>query len=147
MLASPFRRIVPKQERLRTFPRTYMETSLAGVASLPRKYPAGVKFDGRSFAPQLRGEKGTPREWLFVQLGDNWHVRNDGWKLNEAGELFDLSNLPWEEKPVAKGAETEAAKSARAKLQAVLDELNPTAGKSGPDRKAAKKAKKKKGKD
>jgi arylsulfatase A len=52
------------------------------------KLPEGVKFDGRSFAPQLRGEKGNPREWLFVQLGRGWYVRDDGWKLNEQGELF-----------------------------------------------------------
>jgi len=30
------------------------------------KLPEGVKFDGRSFALQLRGEKGKPREWIFV---------------------------------------------------------------------------------
>jgi len=28
----------------------------------------------------------TPREWVFVQLGRKWSVREDGWKLNEAGE-------------------------------------------------------------
>jgi hypothetical protein len=27
--------------------------------------PADVKIDGRSFLPQLRGEKGNPREWLY----------------------------------------------------------------------------------
>jgi arylsulfatase A len=31
----------------------------AGVA-----VPAEMKVDGRSFLPQLRGEKGTPREWI-----------------------------------------------------------------------------------
>ncbi len=108
------------------------------------KMPAGVKFDGHSFTPQLRGEKGTPREWLDVQWGGNWHVRNDGWKLNESGELFDLSGMTWAEKLVTRDAETDAAKSARVKLQAALDELNPAAGKTAaaPD-KAAKKAKKK----
>ena len=50
--------------------------------------PADVKFDGRSFAPQLRGEKGNPRESIFVQLGAGWYVRDDGWKMNEKGELF-----------------------------------------------------------
>ena len=33
------------------------------------KLPEGVTFDSRSFAPQLRGEKGKPRDWVFVQLG------------------------------------------------------------------------------
>jgi arylsulfatase A len=106
------------------------------------KMPAGVKFDGHSFTPQLRGEKGTPREWLYVQLGGNWHVRNDGWKLNQSGELFDLGNMPWEEKPVSKDNQSDAAKSARAKLQAALDELNPASGKTDGGT-GAKKAKKK----
>ncbi|MEK7751179.1 MAG: sulfatase-like hydrolase/transferase, partial [Acidobacteriota bacterium] len=53
------------------------------------KLPQGVTIDGRSFAAQLRGQKGSPREWIFVQLGRRWYVRDDGWKLNEAGELFD----------------------------------------------------------
>jgi arylsulfatase A len=110
------------------------------------RMPEGVKFDGHSFAPQLRGEKGTPREWLYVQLGANWYVRNDGWKLNQSGELFDLSGMPWEEKRVAGDAESAAARSARAKLQAALDELNPAAGKSAPSTKGGKKAKKKKSK-
>ena len=56
------------------------------------KLPAGVKFDGRCFAPQLRGEKGNPREWIFVQLGRGWYVRDDGWKLNEKGELFSMKD-------------------------------------------------------
>ena len=37
---------------------------LAGV-----KPPEGFKTDGQSFAPQLRGEPGTPRAWAYVQLG------------------------------------------------------------------------------
>ena len=28
--------------------------------------PAELKTDGRSFLPQLRGEKGNPREWLYA---------------------------------------------------------------------------------
>jgi arylsulfatase A len=94
------------------------------------KLPNGVKLDGVSFAPQLRGEKGHPREWLFVQLGARWYVRNAGWKLNESGELFDLSDAPFVEKSVAAEGQSDAAKTARQKLQAVLDELNPAAGKN-----------------
>ena len=64
------------------------------------KLPDGLTFDSRSFAPQLRGEKGTPREWTYVQLGAKWYVRNDGWKLTEKGELFDMSDAPFAQKPV-----------------------------------------------
>ena len=105
-----------------------------------------VRVDTRSFAPQLRGEAGKPREWAYVQLGPRWFVREPGWKMNESGELFDMSDAPFVEKPVAPGADTEASKSARTRLTAVLAELNPAAGKSDGASKArtGKKKKKKK---
>ncbi len=97
---------------------------LAGV-----KMPEGMKFDGRSFAPQLRGEKGAPREWAYVQLNQKWFVREAGFKMNEAGELFDMSDAPFVEKSVAVADDTDASKAARARLTAILAELNPAAGK------------------
>ncbi|HEY6169806.1 MAG TPA: hypothetical protein VI454_17335, partial [Verrucomicrobiae bacterium] len=119
---------------------TFVE--LAG-GQLPRDF----KYDSRSIAPQLRGEKGTPREWAYVQLGARWFVREQGWKMNENHELFDMSDAPFVEKPVAASADTDASKSARARLTAVLAELNPAAGKTdGGDgsKKAEKKKKKRK---
>ncbi len=94
------------------------------------KLPESVKIDGRSLAPQLRGEKGKPREWAYVQLGAKWYVREQGWKMNEAGELFDMSDAPFVEKAVAPDADTEVSKAARARLTAVLAELNPAGGKT-----------------
>lgn len=102
---------------------TFLE--LAGV-----KAPEGFKLDGRSLAPQLRGEKGTPREWAYVQLGAKWFVREAGWKMNDGRELFDMSDAPFVEKPVAASADTDASKAARARLTTVLTELNPAAGKT-----------------
>ena len=108
------------------------------------KMPAGLKFDGHSFAPQLRSEQGRPRDWIFVQLGAKWYARNDGWKLNEAGELYDMSDAPFVEKLVPPDSQGDAAKAARKSLQAALDELNPASGKTAPDMDpAAKKAKRK----
>jgi arylsulfatase A len=108
------------------------------------KMPHGVTFDSRSFAPQLRGEQGDPREWAFVQLGARWYVRDAGWKLNQAGELFDLADAPFAEKPVSADSQDEKAKAARQRLQAVLDKLNAAAGKTVPpeEKRAAKAAKK-----
>ena len=114
---------------------TFLE--LAGV-----KPPEGIKFDGRSFATQLRGEKGTPREWAYVQLGARWFVREQGWKMNESAELFDMGDAPFVEKPVAAKSDTDASKAARQRLTAVLAELNPAGTKTDPDVKAAKKKKK-----
>jgi arylsulfatase A len=94
------------------------------------KLPEGVTIDGRSFAPQLHGQKGNPREWIFVQLGRNWYVRDDGWKLNQGGELFDMKDAPFVEKLIAADSTDEAAVAARKRLQAVLDKLNPAGGKT-----------------
>ena len=101
---------------------------LAGV-----KPPGGLKSDGRSFAPQLRGEPGTPRAWAYVQLGAHWYVREPGFKLNQAGNLFDMSDAPFVEKAIAPAADTEQSKAARQRSAAVLAELNPAGGKTDRD--------------
>jgi arylsulfatase A len=112
--------------------------------------PKDFKYDSRSIAPQLRGEKGTPREWAYVQLGAKWFVREQGWKMNEASELFDMSDAPFVEKPVTASADTEVSKAARARLTAVLAELNPAGGKTdgvgSSKQKKGKKADKRKNK-
>jgi arylsulfatase A len=89
------------------------------------KLPEGVKIDGRSFAPQLRGEAGASRDWVFVQLGDGWYVRERGFKLTSEDALMDMSGAPFSEK-ISKDAD------ARARLKAVLDALNPGGGRTVP---------------
>ncbi len=111
------------------------------------KLPQGVTVDGRSFAAQLRGQKGNPREWIFVQLGSRWYVRDGGWKLNRAGELFDMKDAPFVEELVPEDTKDEAAVAARQRLQGVLDKLNPAGGKTiSPEEEAAAKNKGKKNK-
>ena len=96
---------------------------LAGVA-----LPADTVIDGRSLAAQIRGEKNGSRSWVFHQLARNWYVREADWKLNQAGELFDMSDAPFVEKLVAPGSETPAALAARRRLAAALAQLNPAGG-------------------
>jgi arylsulfatase A len=93
------------------------------------KAPEGFKPDGQSFLPQLRGEPGTPRAWAYVQLGAHWYVREPGFKLNEKGDLFDMSDAPFVEKPVAPASDTDASNAARERLAAALAQLDPGAGK------------------
>jgi len=93
------------------------------------KMPEGVTFDSHSFAPQLLGEKGTPRDWVFVQLGARWYVRDQGFKLTQSGELFDMSDAPFAEKPVAADDQDPTAQASRERLQGVLDKLSPASGK------------------
>jgi arylsulfatase A len=106
------------------------------------KLPAGVTLDGHSFAAQLKGQKGTPREWVYVELNGKSFVRDARFKLTNKGELFDLSNAPFEEKPVASDTSDAAAKDARTSLQKVLDDHPTAPGKAvEPAKKAAKRAK------
>jgi arylsulfatase A len=92
------------------------------------KLPQEKTLDGHSFAPQVRGEKGQPRDWVFIEFGKDWFVREANWKLNRAGQLFDVKNAPFEEPLVPAGAENPAASAARQRLQTVLDKLNPAGG-------------------
>ena len=92
------------------------------------KLPENVILDGKSFAPQLKGEKGTPREWIFMELGNQWYVREEKWKLNRANELFDMRNAPFEEILVPADSKDEMAVSARQRLSGVLKSINPEGG-------------------
>jgi len=111
------------------------------------KLPENVVIDGQSFLPQIKGEKGTPREWAYVQLARMWYVRDMNWKLNEKGELYDMSGAPFEEKLVPADSTDPVAMAERAKLQAALDKLNPAGGilddGDGTGRHGGKKEKKK----
>lgn len=103
------------------------------------KPPEDVKLDGHSFAPQIRGEKGTPRNWVYVELNGKSYVRDARFKLTAGGDLFDLTDAPFKEIPVASDSKDSAAKEARESLQAVLDDH-----KAAPYDPAAKQPQKKK---
>ena len=87
--------------------------------------PTNNVLDGKSFAYQLRGGKGTAREWIFTGLGNDWYVRSDNWKLMRSGDLYDMRKAPFEEPLATMDEKTIIEKQ---KLQAVLDKLNPGAG-------------------
>src|SRR5437588_8174337 len=105
------------------------------------KLPDGVKLDTHSFAAQIRGEKGTPREWLYVELNGKSYVRDARYKLTNGGELFDLAEAPFVEKPIASDTTDSAALAGRKKLQQLLSQLPTAPGTANS--KAAKAAKKK----
>ncbi|MBI2688632.1 MAG: sulfatase-like hydrolase/transferase [Acidobacteria bacterium] len=82
-------------------------------------------IDGHSFLPQLRGQKGQPREWIYAWYDPrpghdkerftktDRYVFDRRWKLYEDGRLFDWEADPRETKPVENAA-------VRQKFQAVL---------------------------
>ncbi len=96
-------------------------------AELPEKRV----IDGQSLLPQIKGEGAAERNWAFTQLGAHWYVREAGWKLDEAGQLYDMSNAPFEEIPVPADTQDSAALASRQRLSAILAELNPGAGVRG----------------
>jgi arylsulfatase A len=85
--------------------------------------------DGVSFLPQLRGEKGVPREWLYTwysprQQADmtvSEYAFDHNYKLYRGGRFFDLKADPEEAKPLMVADLTGPAAAAAKKLNAVLD--------------------------
>jgi len=100
------------------------------------KLPQGVTVDGKPFTPMFYGQTGGDwlRDWIFVLLGRNWYDRESSWKLNQSGELFDMKNAPYAEPLVPADTKDGDAIAARQRLQTVLKQLDPAAGKVDPDR-------------
>lgn len=87
--------------------------------------------DGVSFLPQLRGDNGTPRQWLYSWYSPR-HNRNSTvkefafdhhYKFYRNGDLFDLTNDPFETTPKSQGTLSDQDVRAVEKLQAVLDQF------------------------
>ena len=85
--------------------------------------PNGI--DGISFASQLQGHPGQPRECVHSLYLKEYFVRDSKWKLRENGNLYDVSNSPFSESLVVPEKVTVEAKSARQRLQGILDRLHP----------------------
>ncbi len=117
-------------------------TTFADLAGAGK--PEGVKIDGQSFAPQIRGEKGTPREWVYVELNGKSYARDARYKLARRGAMFDLKNSPFEEIAVDPATEGADAKQSRKTLQAVLNEHRAAASNPDEDAAAKKKARRQK---
>jgi len=91
--------------------------------------PANLTLDGRSFLPQMRGEKGQPREWIYSwyspRQGADMSVRelafNHRFKLYRTGDFYDIANDPEEKHPFKVSALTGQAAGAAKLLQAALD--------------------------
>lgn len=111
------------------------------------KLPAGVTIDGKPFTPMFYGQTSGDwlRDWIFVLLGHNWYDRELNWKLNQSGELMDMKKAPFAEPLVSADTKDADALAARQRLQTVLDQLNPAAGKVDP-KTLKKNGNKKKGK-
>ncbi|MDP6447093.1 MAG: sulfatase-like hydrolase/transferase [Pirellulaceae bacterium] len=105
----------------------FMPTLMDAAGAKP---PSGL--DGRTFLPQLRGQKGSPREWVYCYYCPRPErskpvrfVRDQRWKLYGDGRLFDIAQDPFEKSPITTPAEIEGAAAALTKLQAALATMPP----------------------
>ena len=91
------------------------------------KVPESPQLDGRSFLPQLMGQRGNPRDWIYI-----WYARNGGakgkeftrtqrYKLYRSGDFFDIQNDVLEKKPIDGGDLTAEQREIRDELQTGLD--------------------------
>jgi arylsulfatase A len=117
----------------------------AGNARMPSDRP----IDGRSFLAQLKGQRGNPRDSIFVHYDKDPNRARpstrrvrfafDGrYKLYMDGRLYDVAADIEEEHPLDSVSLSAEARTARSKLQGILDSMpawtpdNSTFG-DGPD--------------
>jgi arylsulfatase A len=105
-------------EDLIDFSDVFPTLAEVGRAELPK----GVTLDGHSFAAQLRGEKGKPRDWIYCQLGDERFVRDNRYLLHGNGRMYEVDKDPFEKEDVSG---RDGVKSARERLEKILKGLRP----------------------
>jgi len=81
------------------------------------------KIHGRSFAPQLLGKPGNPREWVHIQNNNDRQVRNSDYMLNNKDILRPVIKLGEDPATVKQRSTPERESAARAKLQGALKSL------------------------
>ena len=87
--------------------------------------PADLTIDGHSVLPQLRGERGHPREWIYSWYSPRGERLRECafekyFKLYRSGEFFDLTTDPDEKRPLAVTSLNGESAAAAKQLQTVL---------------------------
>jgi arylsulfatase A len=90
--------------------------------------PTDRQIDGRSFLPQLRGERGAPREWIYSWYAPRGVLKHEfaanlRWKLYRTGAFFDIASDPLEQRPLDLSALSGDAADGAAKLREVLEKF------------------------
>jgi arylsulfatase A-like enzyme len=92
---------------------------------------ANDPVDGRSFLPQLRGEKGHPREWVLCHYQPYWNkkpgqfARSAAYKLYRDGRYYHVPLDLRETNNLASGTAGETGEGIRRRLQGLLDQCPP----------------------
>ena len=103
--------------------------TLADVAGAT--LPSDRTLDGISFLPQLKGETGTPRDFVFCWYSRNGHrdeavqrfARTQTYKLYHDGRFFDVPADILEKNDLTPDKIDTESRQTRAALKAVLDTL------------------------
>ena len=93
--------------------------------------PSGYEMDGRSFLPQLKGEEGNPRDWVYFHFEPMSprvfrkarFIRDMRWKLYDDGQLYDLNEDPDEDYPIQSIADGPDQAEARGRLEPVFAQM------------------------
>jgi arylsulfatase A-like enzyme len=102
-------------------------------------------IDGRSFLPQIKAEKGNPRDWVLMHYQPYWgnkkgaqYVRDKDFKLYRDGRFYLVPKDLKEENDLAAGQAGERGETARVQLGRVLETAPPAppvkGGKNATDR-------------
>ena len=93
--------------------------------------PQDRVIDGRSFLPQLKGEKGNPRDWVFGWYSytgdrDSWirrYARNREYKLYHDGRFYNIPADELEQNKLTPEQIDTKTKAVQDKLRAVIDKI------------------------
>ena len=88
----------------------------------------GLTLDGNSFLPQLHGETGNPREFVYCWYNRDMEpgktqvtARNQRYKLYNGGKFYDVPNDLQEKQPLTTDSLTPEQVAIKGELQNVLD--------------------------
>jgi len=99
--------------------------TLCDIAGIP--VPEELSVDGRSFLPQVLGEKGNPRDWYYswyapkAEIVAEFAATRD-FKLSCTGDFYDLRTDIEEQHPLKVSALSGEAAAAAKLLQGALDQ-------------------------
>lgn len=98
---------------------------------------ANDPVDGRSFLPQLMGQSGNPREWVFTHYQPYWNktpgqfARTQQYKLYRDGRFFNVPHDLEETKNLRHAVLSEHVRAVRGRLQSILDVSPPAPNGAG----------------
>lgn len=103
--------------------------TVCDIGRVPIPEPLHASLDGRSFFPQMKGEKGNSREWVYcwyqrrIDVNEIWEsVRNVRYKLYADGNFYDLEKDILELEPLDLNSLTEEQEAIRKQFRQVIDD-------------------------